>query len=372
MSQAPVDAPQAPPPGADGEEMPRLAVTRERALIFGLFVVASIAFLYFFLPNLAGLSESWNRLGKGDPWWLGIALLLEVVSFLGYVWLFRTVFVRGEKRIDWRASYQITMAGLAATRLFAAGGAGGIALTAWAVRRSGMEGRIVACRMMAFLVLLYGVYMATLVVCGVGLYVGVLNGPAPFAITVVPALFGAVLIAIFLAVSLLPRDVERRLAQWAAGSGRVAKMMAKAVTAPATAASGVRTAVALVRGREVGVLGAVVWWAFDIAVLWATFHAFGPDPPPTWVIVMSYFVGMMANALPLPGGIGGVDGGMIGAFVAFDVPFGYATVAVLSYRAIAFWLPTLPGAVAYFQLRRTVARWREEREERARAAAAVA
>ena len=33
---------------------------------------------------------------------------------------------------------------------------------------------------------------------------------------------------------------------------------------------------------------------------------------------------------------------------------------MLSYRAISFWLPTLPGAVAYFQLRRTVARWRDE------------
>ena len=83
--------------------------------------------------------------------------------------------------------------------------------------------------------------------------------------------------------------------------------------------------------------------------------------PPVFVIVMAYFVGMLANALPLPGGIGGVDGGMIGAFAAFDVSFGYATVAVLVYRAFAFWLPTFPGAVAYLQLRRTVGRWREER-----------
>ena len=65
--------------------------------------------------------------------------MLELLSFAGYVWLFRTVFVRGDTRIDWRESYQITMAGLAATRLFAAAGAGGVALTAWALRRSGMR-----------------------------------------------------------------------------------------------------------------------------------------------------------------------------------------------------------------------------------------
>jgi putative heme transporter len=198
------------------------------------------------------------------------------------------------------------------------------------------------------------------VLFGLGLYVGLFNGPAPFAITVVPAIFALMLIGIFLAMTLLAGDAERRIAQWSAGSGRAARIMANVVTIPASAAAGVRTAIALVRAREAGVLGAVGWWAFDIATLWACFHAYGPDPPPFAVIVLAYFVGMLANTLPLPGGIGGVDGGMIGAFIAFDVSGGYATVAVLTYRAFAFWLPTIPGAVAYFQLRRTVAGWRNE------------
>jgi putative heme transporter len=115
----------------------------------------------------------------------------------------------------------------------------------------------------------------------------------------------------------------------------------------------------LLRERNPAVLGAVAWWGFDIAVLWACFHAFGASPP-KGVIVMSYFVGMLANTLPLPGGIGGVDGGMIGAFTAFGVDVELSVVAVLAYRAFAFWLPTLPGAVAYLQLRRTVQRWSAE------------
>ncbi|MGZ4174296.1 MAG: flippase-like domain-containing protein, partial [Solirubrobacteraceae bacterium] len=82
--------------------------------------------------------------------------------------------------------------------------------------------------------------------------------------------------------------------------------------------------------------------------------------PPTAVIVMAYFVGMIGNTLPLPGGIGGVDGGMIGAFTAFGVPFETAVVAVLAYRAFAFWLPTIPGAIAYLQLRKTVQRWQTD------------
>jgi uncharacterized protein (TIRG00374 family) len=110
-----------------------------------------------------------------------------------------------------------------------------------------------------------------------------------------------------------------------------------------------------------GLLGALAWWGFDISVLWAMFHAFG-TPPPFTVIWMAYFVGMLGNLLPLPGGLGGVEGGMIGAFAAFGVDFNLALLAVLSYRGISFWLPTLPGAVAYFQLRRTVARWRDEQD----------
>jgi uncharacterized protein (TIRG00374 family) len=75
---------------------------------------------------------------------------------------------------------------------------------------------------------------------------------------------------------------------------------------------------------------------------------------------MAYFLGMVGNLLPLPGGLGGVEGGMIGAFAAFGVNLDQAVLAVLAYRAISFWLPTVPGAIAYFQLRRTVARWRSE------------
>jgi uncharacterized protein (TIRG00374 family) len=364
MSSAPVDERNVTEPqDADDEEMPRVVITRERAVIFGVFVLSAIAFLYFVLPQISGgTSESIHNLGDGKPGWLAIAFVLEWLSFAGYVVLFRTVFVRGNSPIDWSASYEITMAGVAATRLFAAAGAGGVALTAWALRRSGMEARVVACRMVAFLALLYAVYMGAIVVFGLGLYFGLFNGPAPFAITVVPAIFALILISLFLAMSLLPGDAERRIAQWAGGSGRAARVMARVVTIPASAAAGVRTAIGLVRDREWGVLGAVAWWGFDIATLWACFHAYGPDPPPFAVIVLAYFVGMLGNALPLPGGVGGVDGGMIGAFAALGVSSDYAISAVLTYRAFAFWLPTLPGAVAYFQLRRRVAGWRAEHQ----------
>jgi putative heme transporter len=343
----------------DTEEMPRVVFTRRRLAASIVFVISAAAFLYFVLPKLLGLRDTWNRIQHGNGWWLALAAVLEVCSFLGYITLFRVVFVRGDSRINWRASYEITMAGLAATRLFASAGAGGIALTAWALRRSGMEPRIVACRMIAFLALLYAVYMGALVIDGVGLYLGVIPGSHPFAITMIPAIFGATVIFIFLGVSLVPGDFDRLVKRWSHG-GRLGRLAVHVAAAPAAAASGVRTAMDLVRTRDPYLFGAVAWWGFDIAVLWACFHAFGAAPS-VGVVVMSYFVGMLGNTLPLPGGIGGVDGGMIGAFSAFGVPFQLAVVSVLAYRGFAFWLPTLPGGVAYLQLRRTVARWRTNR-----------
>jgi uncharacterized protein (TIRG00374 family) len=220
--------------------------------------------------------------------------------------------------------------------------------------------------MVAFIVLLYTVYALALIVGGFGLYLGVFEGPAPFAITMIPAIFGAGAFVLIYTTALVPEDVERRLAVWADGHGRTHRIVAKVAAAPASVAAGVRTAVSIIRAGEWGVLGGAVWWGFDIATLWAAFHAFSGDTPEIAVIIVAYFVGMLGNTLPLPGGIGGVDGGMIGAFAAFDVDFGLATVSVLTYRAFAFWLPTLPGAVAYLQLRRTVATWRDEnRAERA-------
>ena len=130
----------------------------------------AIAALYFLLPQLAGLEDTWRRIEDGSPYWMLVAVLFGVGMFFGYVAMFRGIFLRaGSSRIDWPASYQITMAGLAASRIFAAGGAGGLVLTAWALRRSGMPKRLVADKTLTFLILTYIPYMAALIVCGVGL-----------------------------------------------------------------------------------------------------------------------------------------------------------------------------------------------------------
>jgi uncharacterized protein (TIRG00374 family) len=354
---APVTEPNVPASDDAEEEMPRVALTRRRTIAFALFVLAAIAFLYFVLPQIGGVKDAAEHVSEGDRAWLAVALAIEIASIWSYVALFHGVHVPPGSPLTHGDSYLITMAGLAATRLFAAAGAGGVALTAWALRRSGMERREVAQRMIGFLVLLYGVYLAAMLVCGIGLRSGLFPGPDPWAMTVLPALIAGAAIAFVLALALVPADMEARMEQMAMSRPRLARLLRPLALGPTSMRGGVRFAIHKVFHPDLAMIGAITWWAFNIGVLWAAFHAFG-DPPPLAVLVQAFFVGMLGNLLPLPGGIGGVDGGMIGALAAFGVDAGLAVLAVLAYRLLAFWLPTVPGVVAYFQLRRRVQDWR--------------
>ena len=340
-----------------------------RKLFSGVAVVVLIVFgIYVVFPKLVGLDDAVRKLDNAVWYWIVIAIAFNVAAFGAYVALFRGILggTRNDavhQRLDLTASYQITMAGLAATRIFSAAGAGGLVLTYWALRKAGMPRRRAACRMVAFMVLLYGVYTIALILCGILLRTHVLPGDAPFGGTVVPAVVSAIVVAVFLLIALIPQDVERRMQGYAGGYRRT-RYLTRLAKGPATVATGVRTAIAYVRHPQRGALavgGAVGFWAANIAVLWASFEAFGGDVPFA-VLVQGFFVGMAANLIPSPfGGVGSVDAGMIGAFVLFGIDEATVFPAVLTYRVIAFWLPIPPGIVAFFQLRNTVAGWDRER-----------
>jgi putative heme transporter len=331
-----------------------------QTLVVVLLLVAAI---YVLVPRVFDTQNALDKLGDANVLWIAVALAFNVVAFFSYVALFRGVIGERILHLEWRESYQITMAGLAATRLFSAGGTGGIVLTYWALRKAGMPRRQTACRMVAFLALLYAVYMLALVVDGILLRTGVLNGPNPVGLTIVPAALAGAMIAVFFLFALIPEDIERRLGGFARGY-RFRRYAERLASVPATLASGMRTAISFVRDPSRGglaVLGAVGFWAGNIGILWAAFHAYDAQVP-LGVVVQGFFIGMVANLFPFaPGGVGAVDAGMIGAFVLFDVPGAEVFAAVLTYRLIAFWLPIPPGIVAFLQLRKTVARWEARR-----------
>jgi uncharacterized protein (TIRG00374 family) len=355
--------PQTPPKKRpDFGDEPSFLEDRRRLIQTGVVVLLLIVAIYVVFPKVVGLEGSINKIKDGNPWWIAAALGFNVLAFGAYVALFRGVVGEQVVHLEWRESYQITMAGLAATRLFSAGGAGGLVLTYWALRKAGLERRESACRMVAFLLVLYFFYLLALIVFGVLLFTGVLSGENPTGLTIVPAGIAAGLLVLLGALSFLPERFDSRIDKQT-GDGWWARLARRLATVPDTVASGTRTALSFVNHPSRGglaVIGATGFWAANIAILWASFKAFGVDVP-FGVLVQGFFVGMAANLFPLaPGGVGAVDAGMIGAFVLFGLPESDVFTAVLCYRVIAFWLPIPPGLVAFFQLRHTVERWERE------------
>jgi len=183
-------------------------------------------------------------------------------------------------------------------------------------------------------------------VLGALLALGVVGPHQPLWRTALPAVLAVAVIAAVVAVGRLgepqaaPRDAERTV-RWWTGIRRAL-------------VGGVREATALMRARDPGVLiGTFGYWAFDNAVLWATYHAVGASPPVS-VILMGYLIGQLGGALPIPGGVGGIDLGLVGTLIVYGAP-GQATVAaVLAYRLILFWLPLVVGAASFWSLQRSI------------------
>jgi len=342
------------------DDAPSLLESPRRIALTALVVLLVFAAIYVLLPKLIGLEDAIAKMGEGQWQWVAVAIGFNVLAFGAYVALFRGVIGENLVHLDWRESYQITMAGLAASRVLSAGGAGGVVLSYWALRKAGMRRAEAAERMVAFLVLLYAFYVIAVIVFGILLRTGVLPGSAPLSVTIVPAAIAAGLAIAFLLVMLVPGDLQERISL--DGGNWASRAILKLSKVPATISTGARLAYGFVREPRKGglaSLGAAGFWAANIGILWATFKAFGVSLPIA-VLVVGFFVGMAANLAPDPAGVGAVDGGLIGAFVIFGEPAATVIAAVLVYRLIAFWMPLPPGIVAFLQLRRTVARWEAE------------
>src|SRR4029079_11565426 len=115
---------------------------------------------------------------------------------------------------------------------------------------------------------------------------------------------------------------------------------------------GVRTTVVLVRhGDRFLIVGAVTYYAFDVASLGCAFQAFGGGAPPVSVFILAYTLGHAGALLPTPGGVGGTEGGLIGMFVAYGTPLDVAAAAVVGYRVFQLGFPAVLGAISLLRIR---------------------
>jgi putative heme transporter len=331
------------------------ALLRRAALPAALAVLAIAAFVVAGGP-IQAFADALSRAFEADPRWIAAAVVFELLSFVGYVVLMWLVGRRATRRLGLRESAEVSLGGAAATRLLPTGGVGGAALTVWAFRRAGLDGPAATRTLLAFLVVLYSVFLAAIAVAGGLLALGIAPGSGHLALTAIPAVGAVLVIAGALALAARRPIREDGVTAAARGASRFARAQAALTHAPAAVSDSVRDAVTLVRSGDPRLLGAVAWWAFDAAVLWAMLHALGA-PPSLAVIVLAYFLGQVANTIPIPGA---ASGGMVGVLLAFGVEPDLAIASVLAYRSVAIWLPAPLGLVALGGLRRTFARWAEE------------
>jgi uncharacterized membrane protein YbhN (UPF0104 family) len=305
-----------------------------------LQAVGALAVLLAIVLLAPGLGEVRDRLAGARPEWLALAALLEGASFASYVVMFGPIFCTG---LSWRRSWQIGGSELAMGSLVPASGAGGLALGAWILHRGGMDGERIARRSVAFFLIKSGVNFLAVAVLGIVMALGV--GPElSLWLTAFPAAVAALALG---GVVAIPRLGPGRPA------GPEASRPRRALHATRRAViDGTGEALKILRSGNRRVLaGSVGYWAFDNAVLWATFHAFGISVPLT-VVLMGYLIGQLGGLLPIPGGIGGIDGGLIGTLIVYGAPAAGTAAAVLGYRVILFWLPLIVGGIAFAALRR--------------------
>jgi uncharacterized membrane protein YbhN (UPF0104 family) len=303
-------------------------LARRAAVAGGLLVVLGL--IAWLAP---GLGEVRTLLGRAAPGWLLVAVGLEVASSLSYVAMFRPVFCR---RMTWRSSAEIALSELAVGSIVPASGAGGIVLGAWILSRYGMPAATIARRSVAFLLIKSSVNFIAVAVIGVLLFIGA--GPhRPATLSLLPAALATAALA-----------GAPLLARWSArtsGSG----WLHKAGTA---LAEGITEAGRLLLTRDPLLIGgAVGYWLFDNLVLLAAFAAFGATPP-LIIVLMAYLIGQLGGALPIPGGLGGIDGGLIGTLIVYGIPAAQAAAAVLLYRVVLFWIPLVMGVPAFISVRR--------------------
>jgi uncharacterized protein (TIRG00374 family) len=321
-------------------ELPRYL--QPRALVRrALPVVAFLAFVGVVVLLAPGLGEVRDRIAEADAGWLALGVVFEFLSGVSYVLMFRPIFCR---RMPWRASWELGWSELAVGSLVPASGAGGLALGAWVLHQDGMPTDQISRRSVAFFLIKSSVNFVAVAVIGTLMAVGVAGPHNTLLLTALPAALAVLTIAGLLSLRRLdgPSDAPP-------AAGRLRRGF---VAGSRALLEGIEEAVRIVRTGDLLVLvGAVGYWAWDNAVLWAAFHAFGASPPVS-VILMGYLVGQLGGALPLPGGLVGIDLGLFGVLVAFGTPVASTAAAVLIYRVILFWLPLLVGGPAFASLRR--------------------
>jgi uncharacterized membrane protein YbhN (UPF0104 family) len=317
-----------------GEGAARDAHRLRNGIVWTAGLVLLVVLIGLAVPNLRHVYE---RATDASAGWLTFGVALEIGSCLGYVAVVRLVLPRGPVRpVRWLA-----WAEMAFGAVVPLGGAGGLAVGAWAMRAWGVSWSRIANRSAVIFMLTSAVNAAVLGIAGIGVALGWGDVNKSIWYGLVPAAIALGALAAFVSLPLFFKNTEgsghdgwlvavlRRTADWVKDTERVAFT------------------------PNWRVAGAIAYLVLDIAVLWACLRAVGARPPIV-AVVAGYQIGYLADLIPIPGGIGVLDGGLLGALVLYGLPPAETAAAVVLYHAISLWVPCLGGTIGFIRLRGSV------------------
>ena len=259
------------------------------------------------------------------------AVVLELASCMSFIVIFRLFF----RPLPAPAAREMAWSQMGSGALLPGGGVGSLAVGGWLLHLAGMPTRQILQRSSGLFFLTSAINVMVLAAGGLVLLVGIGGGPHDVLRTGLPV---AVAVAAVIVVLGMPRIMHR---------------VSSRLPAPAwledigTGIPAARDALLRPSWRLLGALGYLL---FDMAVLWTTLAAVGPAPPVA-ALAVAYLAGYLPNVVPIPGGIGILDAGLVGALGLYGLPLQHAAAAVLVYHAVAFWVPTVGGMLAYTRLR---------------------
>jgi uncharacterized membrane protein YbhN (UPF0104 family) len=298
-------------------------------LLTMLLPVAMIVSLLIAVPALNGVA---SEIAHVDVRWLVLAGALELASCASFVVVFRHFFAR----VPASAARQVAWTEMGSGALLPGGGVGSLAVGGWLLHLAGMPTREIVRRSSSLFFLTSAVNVGALIAGGFLLASGLSTGNDSLALAGVPIVLGASAIVAALTIAHLGERRRRALA----GSRWIGALTA-----------GISEAQRALRHPSWRLVGAIGYLGFDIAVLWSTLSAVGYMPPLA-VLMLGYIIGYLANLIPIPGGVGVLEGGLAGTLILYGAPVTQAAAGVLVYHAIAFWIPSLGGLLAYRLLRR--------------------
>ena len=312
------------------------ASAQRNRLRAGLITAAVLSILLGGLVlAIPGLGAVGHHVAHARWGWVVLGGALELASCIGYVLAFQEIF----KDVKGRFAALVATAEQAFGAVVPVGGAGGIAAGGWLLARAGMQVPVVAGRSAVLFLLTSATNVAALVIAGAGLATGLLAGPRNLVLSALPAAVGMAVLLVFLALAVRT------------SGARGDSLRSRAFRA--TAGASTATLRAIQRPGWRLAIGALAYLLCDIAVLWLSIYALGYEVPVA-PLILAYLIGYLANTIPVPGGVGVLDGGLAGALLLYHVPAPVALGGVLLYHTLALWIPTILGTAGFVAAQREI------------------